>query len=445
MTSSAISPRSPWWWIPSLYLGQGIPYVVVMSLSVVLYKNLDISNAQIALFTSGLYLPWVLKPLWAPLVDVIGTKRGWVVTMQAVVALCLGGVALALPLPGMLGWTLAVFWLLAVASATHDIAADGFYLLALSQRQQAAFVGVRSSFYRLAMIAGQGLLVVLAGTLAQRLGGPVPAWQWVFGLLALVFLGLAAWHAWALPRPPQDRPVRGGQGTLADLRASFGAFFRRPDLVQVLAFLLTFRLGEAQGLKLVSPFLLDPVARGGLGLSTADVGWVYGTLGVGALTVGGLLGGWVISRHGLRAWLWPMLLAVHLPNLAFVALATWQPQSLAVITAAIAVEQLGYGFGFAAYLLYMILVADGPHKTSHYALCTGFMALGMMLPGMVSGWIQSQIGYPAFFAWVCLCTLPSMWVARGLVIPADFGRREEGPETPPSEAGADEASTPRRG
>ena len=419
--------RSPWRWIPTLYVGQGLPYVVVMTVSVILYKNLGLSNTEIALLTSWLYLPWVIKPLWSPLVDLFGTKRGWIVGLQFTVGAALAMVALALPAPKAVQLSLAVFWLMAFASATHDIAADGYYMLALSQQRQAAFVGVRSTFYRLAMIAGQGAVVVAAGWLAERTGQVVLAWQIVFAALALLFALFAAWHLVVLPRPAGDAPARSGRGIAADTWRSFAAFFGRPDIVLVLAFLLSFRLGEAQALKLISPFLLDARGEGGLGMSTTQVGIVYGTIGVIALTIGGIVGGVAISRQGLRFWLWPMLLAVHVPNLAYVGLAALQPESVALIAAAIAVEQFGYGFGFAAYLLFMIMVADGPHKTAHYALCTGFMALGMMLPGMASGWIQARLGYPGFFAWVCLCTLPSMAVALRLRIDPAFGRRGEDP------------------
>ncbi len=422
--------RSPWWWVPSLYYGQGLPYVVVMTLAVVLYKNLGLDNTAIALYTSWLYLPWVIKPLWSPLVDLLRSKRWWIVTLQLVVGAALAAVALTLPMAGVFQASLALFWLLAFASATHDIAADGFYMLALPQHQQAAFVGVRSLFYRVAMISGQGGLVYAAGRLAERSGQMVWAWQWVFFALAGLFVLLALWHQWRLPRPAADHAAAGGNGP-SQGRAlwrgfveTFVSFFRRRDIGRVLAFLLLFRLGEAQLVKLVTPFLLDPVAQGGLARSTAEVGLVYGTIGVAALTAGGLLGGWVISRHGLKRWLWPMVAAIHLPNLLFVALAAWQPASLGLITAAVAVEQLGYGFGFAAYLMFMIWVADGPAKTAHYALCTGFMALGMMLPGMLSGWLQQQLGYTLFFGWVCVATLPSVLVALRLRLPADFGRRQ---------------------
>jgi PAT family beta-lactamase induction signal transducer AmpG len=314
-----------------------------------------------------------------------------------------------------------LFWLMAFASATHDIAADGFYLLALPERTQAAFVGVRSTFYRLAMIAGQGGLVVLAGWLHERAGGAaaawVDAWATVLGLLAAGFGVLALWHAWALPRPAGDAVQRHDgtrpQGLWSGFGEVFAAFFRQPDIGRVLAFLLLYRFAEAQLLKLVAPFLLDPRAAGGLALRTQDLGIAYGTVGVAALTAGGLLGGWWVSRVGLAHALWPLVICMHAPNLLYVALALAQPQGLGLVSAAIAVEQFGYGLGFTAYMVFMLQVASGPddanpHKTAHYAICTGFMALGMMLPGMAAGWLQQQLGYAAFFAWCCVATLPSI-------------------------------------
>jgi PAT family beta-lactamase induction signal transducer AmpG len=359
------------------------------------------------------------------LVDLLGTRRGWVVGLQFLVGAALAGVALTLPLQGFFQMSLAVFWLMAFASATHDIAADGFYMMALKQHQQAAFVGIRSLFYRVSMIAGQGGLVYLAGHLAETTGQVVLAWQVVLGLLGLTFLLLFAWHRAVLPRPAEDRPAAPGAALWPAFVETFTSFFRRRDIALVLAFLLLFRLGEAQLVKLLAPFLLDPRVQGGLGLSTAQLGIAYGTFGVAALTLGGLLGGLTISRFGLKRCLWPMVAAIHTPNLLYVALALWQPDSLALVTAAVAAEQLGYGFGFAAYLMFMIHVADGEHKTAHYALCTGFMALGMMLPGMASGWLQQQMGYTTFFVWVCVATLPSVAVAAMLKIPPEFGRKQE--------------------
>jgi PAT family beta-lactamase induction signal transducer AmpG len=431
-TPAAAAPAAPrpWRWIPTLYFGQGLPYVVVMTLAVVMYKNLGLSNTDIALYTSWLYLPWVVKPLWAPVVDLLGRKRSWIVGLQFGIGVAFALVALTLPGPKMLQMTLAVFWLMAFASATHDIAADGFYMLALPQRTQAAFVGVRSTFYRLAMIGGQGGLVYLAGWLQERTGDVVSAWQMVFWALAAVFTAGAAFHFWALPRPARDLPVPRSAHFWADFFKVFAAFFAKPEIGRILAFLLLYRFAEAQLLKLVTPFMLDPVTAGGLGLKTQDVGIAYGTVGIAALTVGGLLGGFVISRFGLKRVLWPLVLCMHVPNTVYVALALWQPGSLWLVSAAIATEQFGYGFGFTAYMVFMLMVAGGAdgsavHKTAHYALCTGFMALGMMIPGMWSGWLQDQLGYVNFFIWACVATLPSFLAAAWIRIDPEFGRKVE--------------------
>lgn len=423
----AAASRSPWSWVPSLYFAQGIPYVVVMSISVIMYKKMGISNTDIALYTSWLYLPWVVKPLWSPFVDMFRTKRFWIVTLQLLIALSLSAVAFTIPSAGFFQVTLAVFWLMAFASATHDIAADGFYMLGLEQHQQAAFVGVRSTFYRIAMITGQGLLVVLAGTLETSSGSIATGWSWTFFVLSGLFAVLFAYHTAMLPRPAADRATlsSGSSSVLTEFFNTFATFFRKKEIGVILAFLLLYRFAEAQLVKLVTPFLLDPREAGGLGLTTQEVGIAYGTVGVIALTLGGLLGGYVISKRGLRYWLWPMVFIIHLPDAAFVFLSWLQPENFFVISAAVAVEQFGYGFGFTAYMLYMILVSDGEHKTAHYAICTGFMALGMMLPGMFSGWLEDQIGYRNFFLWVMLSTIPGFIVAALVTVPEGFGKKKE--------------------
>lgn len=404
--------HSPWAWIPSLYFAEGLPYVAVMTLSVIMYKRLDISNTDIALFTSWLYFPWVIKPLWSPFVDLIRTKRWWIYTMQWLTGGGMAGIAFMIPGDLFFHSTLAFFWLMAFSSATHDIAADGFYMLGLDEEQQAFFIGIRNTFYRVAMITGQGLLVMLAGFLEQSTGRIPFAWSLVFFILAGGFIGLAVWHRWILPRPAADvqRPRISSSLILAEFLETFISFFRKKGIVPALLFMLTFRLGESQLVKLASPFLLDKPEVGGLGLSTAAVGFAYGTVGVIALLVGGILGGWAISRKGLKYWLWPMTLALSLPNLVYLYMAYLLPENLFVINACVAIEQFGYGFGFTAYTMYLMLFAEGEYKTSHYAISTGFMALGMMLPGMISGWIQEQIGYQHFFIWVMLCCLPVFFV-----------------------------------
>ncbi len=401
MAAQKVTQRNPWAWIPSLYFAEGIPYVVVMIVSVVLYKRMGISNTDIALYTSWLYLPWVIKPLWSPFVDMFRTKRFWVVSMQFFIGVALASVALTIPLPNFFQYTLAVLWLMAFSSATHDIAADGFYMLGLEEHQQAAFVGVRSTFYRVAMIVGQGILVVLAGVLEEQTGGNIPlAWSITFFVLAAVFVIFAIYHTFVLPFPVSDRPVRraNSKGILRDFLDVFALFFKKKGIMATLAFLLFFRFGEAQLVKMVTPFLLDDRELGGLGLTTSEVGVTYGTVGVVALLIGGLIGGYIVSRQGLKFWLWPMVIIMHTADLMF---------------------------GFTAYMLYMILVAEGENKTAHYAICTGFMALGMMLPGMVSGWIQEQLGYKLFFIWIMLSTIPSFIVPALVKIPAGFGRKKE--------------------
>ncbi|MBV7538171.1 MFS transporter [Duganella sp. sic0402] len=416
--------RSAWAWVPSVSFSQGVPYVAVMMLSTVMYKNLGISNADLAFYTAWLYLPWVVKPLWAPIVEMFGTKRRWTVLMQLVSGAGLAAVALTLHAPDFFRWTLVIFWLMAFSSATHDIASDGFYMLGLpTQRQQAAFVGVRSAFYKLAMIGGQGGLVYIAGELMKATGNPVHAWSVVFVLMAVLFLLLCGWHQLMLPRPQEDHAHAAGGALWQDFVQTFASFFRKPEILTTLAFLLLYRLGEAQLLKMAAPFLLDPRDKGGLGLSTSEFGLVYGTIGVCALVIGGIAGGVVVSRFGLKRALLPMVSIMHVPDLVFVYLATALPDNLTLVAICLAVEQFGYGFGFAAFLLYMVLVADGEHKTAHYAICTGFMALGMMLPGMVSGWIQQQLGYQQFFIWACISTLPAFVMALKVRIPAEFGQK----------------------
>jgi PAT family beta-lactamase induction signal transducer AmpG len=422
---------SPWSWIPSLYLAQGLPYVIVMTVSVIMYKRLGISNDDIAFYTSWLYLPWVIKPLWSPLVDALRTKRFWIVAMQLVIGAALAGVALTIPGPDFFRYSLAVFWLLAFSSATHDIAADGFYILALDDNQQATFVGIRSTFYRIAMITGQGALVVLAGDLETAsmlgIGGNVPtAWSATIGFVAALFLAFTLYHLVALPRPQTDVGTAQARSSVLvkEFITTFVEFFRKDNIGTVLAFLLLYRLGEAQLVKMISPFMLDSVDKGGLGMTTEQVGFAYGTVGIIALAVGGILGGLAIARKGLQYWIWPMALIIHLPDAVFVVLALTQPSNVYLISAATAVEQFGYGFGFTSYMMYMIYVARGTNSTAHYALCTGIMALGMMLPGMFSGWVQAQLGYTNFFIWVLVATIPSFILARTVRVDAEFGKKK---------------------
>ncbi len=613
--------RNPWLWIPTLYFAEGIPYVVAMTVAVIMFKRLGISNTDIALYTSWLYLPWVIKPLWSPIVDLLKTKRWWIIVMQLLIGAGLGGVALAIPLPGFFKITLIFLWLLAFSSATHDIAADGFYMLGLNEHQQAYFVGIRSTFYRIAMITGQGLLIILAGFFEVTTGLPpieinvaagpsysteiklpetistttseegksyfalfpqqiqlstqnipaekldsirklvnhhnlehgfvidqtvgaksgvkkqkaslwaryisVPlgnflkehfqekssaptgnsltgnvtvvavryngqpeagkemvlnlkfsrgnkslkllegerltfttanygqpayllfqcdpkldrpttaifkgtsgnihlAWSITFLILAALFVLFFLYHRFMLPYPASDQQSSGqGQNLFKEFFITFGSFFQKKEIGVAIAFLMLYRFGEAQLVKMASPFMLDSRQLGGLGLTTGDVGLLYGTFGILALTAGGILGGIAASRKGLKYWLWWMVLAINIPHMAYVYMSFAQPENQLIIGLCAAIEQFSYGFGFTAYMLYMIYLSEGKNKTAHFAIATGFMALGMMLPGMFSGWLQEIIGYKNFFIWVMLCMIPGVIPVFFLKIKPEFGIKKE--------------------
>ncbi|MFA5804751.1 MAG: MFS transporter [Melioribacteraceae bacterium] len=581
--------KNPWSWIPTLYIAEGLPYAIVITVSVIMYKRLGISNADIALYTSWLYLPWVIKPLWSPIVDILKTKRFWIYTMQLFIGAGMAGVAFTIPMPDFFQFTLAFFWLIAFSSATHDISADGFYMLALSESQQSFFVGIRSTFYRVAMIAGQGLLVIFAGYLESTLAlGPaelkvianpnkffeetikidsigakqlsgnlrlianpsyleistrpqtresadfystfahnfnimngfikersvisdtttrtdlvgnigivkfylskqpdkddeyivnldyiegnhgikiiegktlkftaynwnkpafavfqldstiakkteatfqakvdkVPlAWVFTFSVIGILFVLFFIYHKVILPKPITDKHigVNRQSSVMKEFFRTFFRFFEKKKIIIVIAFLLLFHFGEAQLVKMAAPFMLDNKETGGLGLTTSDVGFIYGTIGIIALVIGGLLGGFAISIKGLRFWLWPMLIAINIPDLLYVYMAYAQPNNIWIIYSCVAIEQFGYGFGFTALLMYMIYVSEGEYKTSHYAIATGFMALGMMLSGMISGLIQEAVGYKLFFIWVVVAAVPSFLIAKFIPLEYQFGKKK---------------------
>lgn len=623
--------RNPWAWIPTLYFAQGLPYVAVMTISVIMYKRLGISNTDIALYTGWLYLPWVIKPFWSPFVDIIRTKRWWTLTMQWIIAFALAGIAFTIPTPFFFQLTLAIFWIVGFTSATHDIAADGFYMLALTEHEQSLYVGIRSTFYRVATVAGQGLLVIIAGLIETNSGleplhidvnadpavewkapdmtaiystepdlqgemqfvtagvdkpiatvapkevevngqmmpftayaammrdsvrhlneangfvaaevktadnkaavaedkgpsaftrwvtetfgekrevsddhvannfaiaavrltsapepgetvvlnvthkagdqsikleqaalstrfefndknwdkpaylfyeadhkltsatsarfegasGNIPlAWLVVFVSLSAFFFIVAMYHSWALPRPASDdnRSATSASQIFRDFIDTFKSFFQKKQVLVAIAFMLLYRLPEAQLVKLINPFLLDPIDKGGLALTTGDVGFVYGTVGIIGLTIGGIIGGIVAARGGLKKWLWPMAWSMSLTCLTFVYLSYATAPSLLTINICVFIEQFGYGFGFTAYMLYLIYFSEGKHKTAHYAICTGFMALGMMLPGMAAGWLQECIGYRHFFIWTMICCAATIGICAFLKIDPAFGRKEK--------------------
>ena len=428
-------------WIPTLYFAEGIPYFIVNTISVIMFNNMGMSKGEMGLYTSLLYLPWVIKPLWSPFVDIIKTKRWWVMVMQIIMSVAFALVAFSLPHPSpeviaegatdvsMFSITLLIFWITAFASATHDIAADGFYMLALSPGDQSLFVGIRSTFYRLSSIFGQGILVVIAGILERKTGDIPLAWSITLLISAAIFAAVTLWHTFALPKPAADASrLASGQGNVKQIFTEFGrtfvTFFQKKHVWIAMVFMLLYRLPEAFLVKMMNPFLLDPIDNGGLGLSTETVGVVYGTVGVAALTVGGILGGIAASKWGLKKCLWPMALSLTLPCLSFVFLAAFQPENLLLISSCVALDQFGYGFGFTAYMLYLIYFSVGEFKTAHYSLCTAFMALSMMLPGMVAGYLLEAIGYVWFFGFVMVCCLVTVLVTGLVKVDPEYGKKK---------------------
>lgn len=436
--TSAPKKTNPWAWIPTLYFAQGIPFIFINMVSMVLFTQLGMSETDAALYTGWLYLPWVIKPFWGPIVDIIRTKRWWTVTMQMCIAIGLGAIAFTLPLPDatqisaglpVSAFAIALFFyvITAFCSATHDIASDGFYMLALDTNQQSVFVGIRSTFYRCASVFGQGGLVMIAGALEATGMGTAPAWKWTVAICAVFFGIVSVYHFFALPKPSSDRSVGGNEtktigGILKEFGGSFVTFFKKKHVILAMLFMLLYRLPEAQVVKLCQPFLLASREAGGLGMTATQVGFAYGTLAIIGLTVGGIIGGICAANGGLRKWIWPMALATSLNCVAYIFLSNVQPDYATMIgkiqvCSAIILEQFAYGFGFTAFMLFMMYFADGPFKTSHYAICTAFMALGMMLPGMAAGWIKEDLlgnSYRYFFFWVLACNVAT-WAVTLLV------------------------------
>lgn len=409
------SGRSPYSWVSTLYFAEALPYMVVMALSTIMYTNMGLSNTELALYTSWLYLPWVIKPLWSPLVDSIRTKRWWIIAMQVLVGASLAGVALTLQTEWWLQLSLAFFWLMAFSSATHDIAADGFYIIGLTEKEQAFYVGWRSTFYRIGTIFCQGGLVVLAGVL-QKGHSMSAAWAMTLVLAGVIMLALALWHSKVLKvskvlKDSKDSKDPKEFKVLAPFIDTLRVFFSKKGVVPALLFMLLFRFPEAQLAKMAQPFMLRGLEEGGLGLSTETVGLAYGTIGVIALLAGGILGGWLVSRNGLKHWWWPMIAAISLPDAVYIYLAMAQPTSLWIIDTCVAVEQLGYGFGFTAYMLFLVYFSKGDRSTSVFSICTALQALGMMLPGMMAGYLADLWGFATFFWWVMGCCLVTVVVS----------------------------------
>ncbi len=416
----------PYLWVPSLYFAEGLPYVAVMTVSLILYKQLGLSNADITFYTSWLYLPWVIKPLWSPFVDVVKTKRWWILTMEVLIGAAFGGVAFTIPTSFWLQGSLFFFWVMAFSSATHDIAADGFYMLGLNAHQQTFYVGIRSTFYRLATIFGQGVLVMIAGNLQVVYRGAISySWSLMFYLVMGLFLGLWIWHCVSLPHPAEDAPRKDASAAsiMRESLSTFVTFFQKPQWLVGVLFMLLYRMPEGLLAKVSSLFLVDSPSAGGLGLSPQEYGLVQGTVGVIGLTIGGILGGILASRDGLKKWLWPMVMAITLPDVVYVYLSYALPSSLFVVNACVFVEQFGYGFGFTAYMLYLIYYSRGEFKTAHYAFCTAFMALSMMIPGLFAGALQELVGYRYFFIIVMACCAVTFIVTAFLKVDSDFGKK----------------------
>lgn len=442
MMNSKIAPVksvSPWWWIPTLYIAEGLPYFAVNTLTVLMYVKLGIGLKEMAFYTGWLYLPWVIKPFWSPFVDLFGTKRKWSIIMQFLMAICLASIAFLLPTSFFFSSTIAVFWVLAFFSATHDIAADGYYMLELTPHDQAAFVGVRSTFYRIASILGQGALVIFAGYLEESMNNIPRAWAIVFWTLSGVFIFFGFWHIFKMPKSPSDHSLPGvtAKTIVIDFCHTFVTFFKKPYIFSALTFMLLYRLPEALCIKLVQPFFVSPHELGGLALTTSQVGFINGTVGVIALLLGGIVGGLAIAKGGLKKWLWPMALCLTLPCIFYCFLAMFRPSDFLIVAGAIFAEQFGYGFGFTAYMLYLIYFSRGESQTSHYAFCTAFMALGMMIPGMFAGWLHEYFmnfnlfgadgpqGYVNFFWLVMLSCCATFYVCKIVKISSDFGKKTE--------------------
>lgn len=434
--------KSPWGWVPTLYFVEGIPYFIVNNISVLMFTKMGVPNGEMALFTSLLYLPWTIKPFWSPFIDIIKTKRWWIIAMQLIMSALFILLTLSIPYPdaatiasgntpiSLFTLTLVLFIITAFASATHDIAADGFYMLSLTHSEQAGFVGIRSTFYRLASIFGQGVLVAIAGTIELKYNNIPLSWTVTLAVSSVIFTIITLYHIYILPKPASDKSVLTNSSAKSkeifiEFGRTFSTYFTKPGVWLAIVFMLLYRLPEAFLLKMCMPFLVANKGVGGLGLSTAEVGIVYGTIGVIALTIGGILGGVFASRVGLKRSIWWMAGCMTLPCLTFIYLAVYQPDNIVTISSAIAIEQFGYGFGFTAYMLYMMYFSEGEFKTSHYAICTAFMALSMMIPGMFAGYIQEALGYINFFWMVIACCIATVIVTIFVdrKIDSDFGKK----------------------
>ena len=416
-----------WLWIPTLYFASGLPYHAITSISDIMYKDMGIDNASIAMYTSILLIPWTIKPLWSPIVEMTGTRRKWTIVSQGILAICFALVALCIPSSNFLALTLTVFMAGAFISSTHDIALDGFYIISLPQEKQSFFSGIRNTFYRIAVVFSSGILVMLADSIAKRCENTATGWSITFATTAAIMALLYLYNRRTMPHPALD--TSNATSSIKSIFSNYGgiisSYFKKPGIGATLAFLLLFRLPEAQLAKIGKLFLMDRAEKGGLGLEMGDIGFINGVIGIIGLIAGGIIGGICISRKGLKYWLWPMVVAISLPDAVYVYMSMAMPENLTIIGSCIFIEQLGYGFGFTAYTLYMIYFAQGKYPTAHFALSTAFMSLGMMLPGMFAGILQERMGYSNFFLWIMLCTAVTFAVSAIIKIEPNFGKRQK--------------------
>jgi PAT family beta-lactamase induction signal transducer AmpG len=413
MTSTRTPDRThPARWVPTLYFAEGVPFFAVALIAGILYKRLGLRNDVITFYTSLLLLPWSLKPLWSPLIEMFKTKKFFVVALELAGGLSLALVALCLPLPGYFGYTLALLAVVAFCSSTHDIAADGLYIASLSPKEQAAYTGWQGGFYNAARFFSQGGLIILAGYLELRVGVP-RAWMAIFVAMGLILMALSIYHAQVLPSGGAERRSESIREMAATFKEVVVSFLKKPNIYLLLLFIVLYRAGEGQVVKIGPLFLVDKRVAGGLGLTTDQFGTIYGTFGTLAFVAGSILGGYFTSWLGLRRALLPLVCAMNFPNLAYVYLSTALPVSHLAVTAALSVEMFGYGFGFVGVILLMMQeIAPGKYQTAHYAFANSLMNLGLLIPGTVSGKIQLAVGYRNFFVWVLLSSIPALILSR---------------------------------
>jgi MFS transporter, PAT family, beta-lactamase induction signal transducer AmpG len=429
ITHKEMKNRSPWAWIPTLYFAEGLPYVIVTALSIVMYMQMGLTDAEVGLYTGWLALPWVIKPFWSPFIDLLKTKRWWVLAMQVLMGSSLAGIAFTLPTSLWFQGTMFFLFVMAFASATHDISADGFYMIELDEHNQAKYVGLRNTFYRLAVIFVNGALVSLAGVLEHTFNvSVVYTWTLIFYGLAALLIGIWLYHCKMMPHAEGDVESEKSVGEVAvELKHMLLSFFQKfscKETVIVMVFLLFYRFPEALLNTMTKTFLMRPNADGGLGLSPEEYGLAQGTVGLIGLLLGGIIGGILVSRDGMKRWLWPMVCAITLPDAVYIFLAYTLNANLWVVSSCLFVEQFGYGLGFTVLTLYMLFYSQGKFRTSHYSICTGISFLGLMVPGMVSGYIKDLVGYQMFFIIVMVSCLITFLVTAFLKIDPDFGKKK---------------------